>query len=517
MWLSHRAWKRSRSLGLLLSAGAMMSAVSCATIDQPLRSDLALGSADGQGCAGWFTTLDEIVDEAGVRDAEAYRIPGFPYLRVNRFLASFREQVQIDGTAFAAWENRLRELDQRARSYELKNLPPHLLTSLGVKSASEAAARTDRCAIALARLDATNASRKSMLVERARVPDDYADWKRVVGLYPVVSMVFFEFAKGWQNEATAMFHHAAAETASKQDFVRYQPPDNAAPAGRISSIMANAKTDALGIPQFGERESEILFATFAPVFEIETTGQYDRFGPLKWSSGETPEVDVSRPTVYRRLAFTRYGERTLVQLIYMAWFPERPQSGPLDLLSGKLDGIVFRVTLDQSGRPLVYDSIHLCGCYHMFFPTSRVSPLPAPDPQAEWAFVPLTLPALEAPQRVLVRVTSRSHYLTDVRPDAGNHGVIYAMADDSELRTLPTAEGTRSVFGPDGIVSGTDRGERLFTWPLGIEDAGAMREWGRHATALVGRRQFDDAHLIERRFEILPPADAPNRPQASTN
>ena len=153
----------------------------------------------------------------------------------------------------------------------------------------------------------------------------------------------------------------------------------------------------------------------------------------------------------------------------------------------------------------------------MFFPTSRVSPLPAPDPQAEWAFVPL-LARSRGAQRVLVRVTSRSHYLTDVRPDAGNHGVIYAMADDSELRTLPTAEGTRSVFGPDGIVSGTDRGERLFTWPLGIEDAGAMREWGRHATALVGQRQFDDAHLMQRRrFEILPPADAPNRPQASTN
>ena len=356
-----------------------------------------------------------------------------------------------------------------------------------------------------------------MLVERAQVPDDYADWKRVVGLYPVVSVVFFEFAKGWQDDATAMFQHAAAGTAAQRDFVRYEPADNAASAERISSIIANAKTDALRIPQFGERESEILFATFAPVFEIETTGQYDRFGPLKWSTGETPEVDVSRPTVYRRLAFTRYGERTLVQLIYMIWFPERPQSGPLDLLAGKLDGIVFRVTLDQSGRPLVYDLIHLCGCYHMFFPTPRVRPLPAPDPQAEWAFVPLTLPAIEAPQRVLVRVTSRSHYLTDVRPDTGNRGVIYAMADDSELRTLPTAEGTRSVFGPNGIVSGTDRGERLFTWPLGIEDAGAMREWGRHATALVGRRQFDDAHLIERRFEIQPSADVPNRPQASAN
>ena len=129
-----------------------------------------------------------------------------------------------------------------------------------------------------------------------------------------------------------------------------------------------------------------------PIFEIETTGAYDRFGPLRWGAGETPEVDVSRPTAYRRLAFTRYGGRTLAQLFYMIWFPERPQSGPVDPLSGTLDGIVFRVTLDATGRPLVYDSIHLCGCYHMFFPTSRVKPIPPPDPEVEWAFVPRTRP-----------------------------------------------------------------------------------------------------------------------------
>jgi hypothetical protein len=96
--------------------------------------------------------------------------------------------------------------------------------------------------------------------------------------------------------------------------------------------------------------------------------------------------------VYRRLAFTRYGGRTLVQLVYMIWFTERPQNSSLDPLSGKLDGIAFRVTLNQSGRPLVYDSIHLCGCYHMFFPTPWVRPIPPPDPKVEWAFVPRTLP-----------------------------------------------------------------------------------------------------------------------------
>jgi hypothetical protein len=510
MYLLQLKSNQRRSLELLLSAGAIMLTAGCAVIDepsrsdQPARSDREFRSADVKGCIDWFAKLDEIIDRAGVRDAEAYRIPGFPYLRVNRFLESFRQQASNDPVAYSAWSKRLRVLDERSRGYEISNLPQNLLAAFEVNSRSEVTTRTNQCANSLATFDANTASQKRMLIERARVPDDYDDLKRTVGVYPVVSMAFFEFAKKWQNEASDMFLQAAAGTFEQKNIVRYRSSDNAAPAKRIALILSNAKTDVLGIPQIGDREMETLFETFAPVFEIDTTGEYDRFGPLRWGTGETPVVDVSRPTVYRRLAFTRYGGRTLVQLVYMIWFTERPQNSSLDPLSGKLDGIAFRVTLNQSGRPLVYDSIHLCGCYHMFFPTPSVSPIPPPDPNVEWAFVPRTLSVIEAPQRIVVRMTTRSHYLIDVHPDTGGDGTNYAMANDSELRTIPTAGGTRSAFGPTGIVPGTDRGERLVTWPLGIESAGAMREWGRHATALVGRRQFDDVDLIERRFQILP-------------
>jgi hypothetical protein len=35
---------------------------------------------------------------------------------------------------------------------------------------------------------------------------------------------------------------------------------------------------------------------------------------------------------------------------------------------------------------------------------------------------------------------------------------------------------------------------------MGILEPGAMRQWGGHATAFVGRRHFDDPFLIERAF-----------------
>ena len=42
----------------------------------------------------------------------------------------------------------------------------------------------------------------------------------------------------------------------------------------------------------------------------------------------------------------------------------------------------------------------------------------------------------------------------------------------------------------------------LLFWPMGITSAGQMRQWGRHATAFVGRRHFDDARLLDQYFEL---------------
>jgi hypothetical protein len=124
-------------------------------------------------------------------------------------------------------------------------------------------------------------------------------------------------------------------------------------------------------------------------------------------------------------------------------------------------------------------------------------------PPHEWAFAPLRLPALAAAQRVTVRIASRTHYVVDVRVDGDAAAISYQFADDNDLRALPVADhATRSAFGPDGIVPGTYRAERFLFRPMGIDSPGAMRQWGNHATAFVGRRHFDDADLIGRRFEM---------------
>jgi hypothetical protein len=78
------------------------------------------------------------------------------------------------------------------------------------------------------------------------------------------------------------------------------------------------------------------------------------------------------------------------------------------------------------------------------------------------------------------------------------------VADYVSLLALPGADGHHSFFGNHGLVAGSERPERFILWPMGIRSPGAMRQWGRHAVAFVGRRHFDDPDLIPSLFERVP-------------
>ena len=94
----------------------------CAIIPAPTRSARVGGSDAPGSCADFFAELDQRAAHAEVLDSGAFRVEGYPYLRVNRFLASFRKEVG-DPAAFAAWVDQMQALDQDARKHEIANLP----------------------------------------------------------------------------------------------------------------------------------------------------------------------------------------------------------------------------------------------------------------------------------------------------------------------------------------------------------------------------------------------------------
>jgi hypothetical protein len=107
-------------------------------------------------------------------------------------------------------------------------------------------------------------------------------------------------------------------------------------------------------------------------------------------------------------------------------------------------------------------------------------------------------------ERPLLRIQSGTHFILRVGLVRGSDSLArYELQPYGELRSLLRLDGGRaSAFGADGLVPGSERAERFLFWPSGIVSAGAMRQWGRHATAFVGRRHFDDADLLEKRFRF---------------
>ncbi len=444
----------------------------CATIEAPQRANLASQDPQVRDCAAWFQLLDHLIGQNGVADRGARRVYGFPYLRTDRFTASFIDEVRAHESAFSGWIEHMRVLDADAREVEVANLPDSAADALGVCDRTAVLRRASRCGDRLQAADLVTADSTKVLFERARVADDYSSTKRTLGLYVLVRYVPRDTPLYSRDEVARLLHRSNQKV-----------PD---------------------IPQLDAAERARLFATYAPVFEFETSGDFDRIGRLYWGQGDVALVDVDDPVVYRKLAYTRVAGRTLVQLVYVVWTAERPKSGLLDLLGGPLDGIVWRVTLAPDGEPLIFDSMHPCGGFHMFFSTPCVAPKEPPDKLVEWAYSPQVLPEIAQGERLALQAQARTHYLSRVAVDAGAGGRPYRFADYDDLRSLPTGQGQRrSIFRPDALIAGTQRGERYFYWPMGVASAGAMRQWGAHATAFVGRRHFDDPDLIEKRFRLL--------------
>jgi hypothetical protein len=491
----------NRAVSLCALVSAVLLSGCAAVAEPPLPDDIA-------ACQRWLDRLDEQVDAHAVRDGGSARLPGWRFLRVDRPLASYRDEAGASEAAWGAWGRRMVALDEVAREAETRNLPPAAMASLGVADAPAAMDRVRACAPRLwARLSADPGAR-ARLQRAASVPDDYSPVLRGLGLYALTRWPFFAGVEREQRHWQTRWDSGAQAGPADGVRLRYRPaaagPMNTA---NVGDLLQRLPLDALGIPAPDAATAQRLLAAYAPVIDIDTVADHDRPGRLSWGASPAPEVKLREPVVYQRIAHTRLGERTLLQLVYSLWFPERPARSGLDLLAGRIDAVVLRLTLDERGRVLMLDSIHGCGCYHVFVPDASMVLRKPPDPRAEWAFVPARLPVLVPGQRLRVRISAIDHQLVGVSADAAASGVeavTYRLLDEDTLRSLPTAEGGhRSAFWSSGIMPGTERGERALFWPMGIASPGAMRQWGRHPTAFVGRRHFDDPTLLAERFDWL--------------
>lgn len=114
----------------------------------------------------------------------------------------------------------------------------------------------------------------------------------------------------------------------------------------------------------------------APIFIIENFKEsHNRIGTPTArrdnDGGEQVFINPDRATLYaeERPFTTAKGHYT--NLIYRLHFQKIPGGfRPYYLGKGKNVGLIVVVTLDGEGRPLLYTTVHTCGCYLAFVPTS---------------------------------------------------------------------------------------------------------------------------------------------------
>lgn len=468
------------AIGVVLLGG-------CAT-SRPTPVTEGLPGQLAHSCGLLADAWDAAISVHGVADAGAARLASYPFLRVNRFLAA---AIHDGGLSLHQGVKALAERDRRAREYEWANLPPEGRRSLG----KEAPVRAESCRQARVEAVLSGSHQGAAIVSELSVPDSYSTIARVFGFYPLTSLSFLG--------GVAHLHASMANTFSvpldalPQDgrLQRFSPPVE--PVGSLRSWPGGPEPGVLAK----------LFARHAPVFEIDVGAKDDLIGVPHWRAGKVT-VNTGYPVVYLKASRSRFEGHEVLQLNYIIWFPSRPLASSLDLLAGTLDGLTWRVTLGRDGTPLIYDAMHNCGCYHLFFPTAALRRLAPPKRYEEPPFIAKRIAPGAA--RLVIRLASRTHYIQRVYALSARRTEVdsraYNYADYDALRSLPVSDGgRRSLFGPDGLVPGTERSERYLFWPMGVLSAGAMRQWGHHATAFVGRRHFDDPDLIGRYFEPVPP------------
>jgi hypothetical protein len=492
------------SFGSLLGVTLALLAGLGGCASSPPSVDAADSSPDVVECRALLAAELALLAEQDLGVSDSRRIEGFPGFRIDRFLASFRESLYNLPPAhprLQAWLARARALDAAARQVE----SPRLAALPAARQQNIEPQTTAHCAEIVADADGRSPQRLRQLLARADIASEYSWLRRILGGYvPVASVLMSRGAAREQERLLAAFTAPMPEAVAA-----WAPADAPAPghSRTVAPDWASLPRDALGIPELTTAAGQWLLRHHAPVLLTSSTAPSDVPGAVVAAAEGDFHIDVQQPVVYTRIDHARLGEDVLLQLSYLYWFSERPATGRLDLVAGHLDGFIWRVTLDQDGTPLLHESIHACGCWHLAFPGERLQAREAAPGLEDRITIPG--PAPTGPGRMVLQLAAGTHQLQRVSREGA--GAVPAGLKRHELKLEPenalqalTDPHGRPFHAAEGIVLSSQRPERWLLWPSGIRSPGAQRSWSRHATAFVGERHFDDPRLIERYFRQQP-------------
>lgn len=275
-----------------------------------------------------------------------------------------------------------------------------------------------------------------------------------------------------------------------------------------------------------------LLTRYAPVIvqEVNPKAGYDaRADEIgaprpheKLDGGKKVYVDTDAPSIYAFTSEAVLGGKPHRQLVYTWWYPEHPKvKGGFDPEHGLVEGITVRMTLDDEERPMIYETVHNCGCYHRAYPTAEL------EAMAQAEFGPpepgrYTSIRRKMPRRIDLYVPEAIEGDPSQRPviftAAGTHMPL-AIGHEEHIAPKARVTATREmalqpyerleeggpdrlgIFRDDSLVAGSDRPETWMLFPTGIYHAGTPR---RRGAQLIHFDQYDwdDPALLEKALRL---------------
>ena len=459
-----------------------------------------------EGCQAFLSALDERVDRSGVRDASSYPIPGFPYLRTNRFLSFLKNNIHGEAER-EQWSLWMQKLDLEAREKEISNLPDEVVSTFPFQKGteptrSELYERAKSCSDRLLQHDKARPDFYATLKPLVHVPDEYSFSMRAIGLYPLAALPVAVLTDRSRKKIRSWYETNLKNLPVDGRLKSFTPAETSSLSEEeIQAILDSAKKNPWGVPFPDENLGKKIVQHFAPVFIQDDAAPFDRLGRLVWK-GDCPDVDQSKPTVYYYFSNAFLKGQPILQINYVIWYSERAGQRAPGIERGHLDGLTLRVSLDDQGRAFMVDIVNDCGCYHFFAPEKErvfriISRALRFDP-----FVPEWLPDILPGQRLGARLNSGWHQVQRlIAAKDFPESIRYELVPYHVLEALPREGGRpESIFNSRGIARCSERIERFILFSMGIPKIGSMRQRGHHAIELIGRAQFDDPTLFDESF-----------------
>jgi hypothetical protein len=459
-----------------------------------------------EACREFLDRLDTRVMEAGVRDAASYPVPGFPYLRANRFLSALKglARDEVGKKQRVRW---MQTLDLEGRKKEIYNLPEAGVQGLGEGEKPDREklySRVESCSAQLLEHDEKRQDFYSTLDPLVKIPDEYSTFRQVVGLYPIASIPVAVASENSQKKFQNQYDIKPGNLRIDGSLQSFVPKEGIYPDGKeLALLMEESRRNPLQVPLPDPQQENRLVRAFAPIFIQDVAAPYDRPGEVVWK-GKGVEIDAKKPAVYYYLSYAFLKGEPILQINYAVWYSARAGENAPWFERGHLDGLTLRVSLDSQGNPFMVEAINNCGCYHLFAPEKAKVGRVISWPYEPAPFVPQWLPVSTPEERLGIRLNSGWHQVQRLLAvKEPPNPIPYELVPYDILESLPRENGQReSIFDARGIAKGSERQERFILFSMGIPKVGSMRQRGHHAIEFLSRVHFDEPGLFDHYFDF---------------